>query len=291
VAPASLFGNLGAASGVHLLSVRLRRFALVLLGILGAAMVAALPAAGKEGVKATLATSIPLDTLAGTPLKVAWTLAYIDDKGNRRLFGAAGVFVRLRSASGGKATTAFAPMDGGEYAATVVVPEGGIGDVQIGLRGWVSDANGTRTSTSSSRSRTTPCRGLDASLLPPPDNRSPHSYPPARRPGSSLSLPARRLSSPFLPSSSCGVGRWAAERSLNPIGESRLARSASGRSRVLPGSAGHRGGGAVAACQRALCGCSPRSHACQPLSIDAVRLAEALESSGRHPLWSGRHCE
>lgn len=109
-------------------------------------MVAALPAAGKEGVKATLATSIPLDTLAGTPLKVAWTLAYIDDKGNRRLFGAAGVFVRLRSASGGQATTAFAPMDGGEYAATVVVPEGGIGDVQIGLRSWVSDANGTRTS-------------------------------------------------------------------------------------------------------------------------------------------------
>jgi hypothetical protein len=62
------------------------------------------------------------------------------------LFGAGGVFVRLASASGGAAETAFAREDRGRYTATVVVPEGGIGDVEIGLRGWVSGDVARRTS-------------------------------------------------------------------------------------------------------------------------------------------------
>jgi hypothetical protein len=121
----------------------LRRFALVALAA-AAALVAALPATAKEGVTATLLTRIPLDAPAGTRLEVAWRLTYLDH-GSRRPFGAGGVFVRLRSAAGGRAVTAFASGNG-DYRTTVVVPEGGIGDVQIGLQGWTSGPDGTRES-------------------------------------------------------------------------------------------------------------------------------------------------
>ena len=106
------------------------------------ALAAALPAAAKEGVRATLTTRVPLDAPAGTRLEVAWKLASRAEDG-RRPFGAIGVFVRLRSASGGRAEIGVAPIgshSNGEYAASVVVPKGGIGDVEIGLHGW---ADGT----------------------------------------------------------------------------------------------------------------------------------------------------
>jgi hypothetical protein len=122
----------------------LRRFALAALAAAAAALVAALPALGKEGVKATLLTRIPLDAPAGTRLDVAWTLTY-PDHGRRRPFGAGGVFIRLRSAAGASAGTGFAGGDG-TYRATVVVPKGGIGDVQIGLQGWTSGPSGTHES-------------------------------------------------------------------------------------------------------------------------------------------------
>jgi hypothetical protein len=123
--------------------MRLRRFALTGVSIGALALVAALPAAAKEGVEATLTSSIPLDAPAATRLQVSWTLAYVED-GKRRPFGAGGLFVRLRSRSAAKAETAFASGDRGTYRATVVVPEGGIGDIEFGLVGWQSGENGTR---------------------------------------------------------------------------------------------------------------------------------------------------
>jgi hypothetical protein len=131
-------------SGVTFDEMRLRRLALGFAGVVAAALVVALPVGAKEGVKATLTTRIPLDAPAGTRLRVSWTLAYPAENGRRKPFGAGGVFVRLRSASGAKAETGFTPSGAyttGEYTATVVVPEGGIGDVQIGLRGF---ADGVR---------------------------------------------------------------------------------------------------------------------------------------------------
>jgi hypothetical protein len=121
------------------------RFGLGLLVVAAAALVAALPATAKEGVKATVETKIPLDTPAGTQLAVSWSLAGVDDQGRRQPFGASGVFVRLVSASGGAATTGVAPVGAhstGQYRATVVVPEGGIGDIEIGLRGWSTGPTG-----------------------------------------------------------------------------------------------------------------------------------------------------
>jgi hypothetical protein len=116
----------------------MRRFGLGLF-VIAVALVAALPAVAKEGVKATLTTSIPLDAPAGTRLHVGWTLASPDGSP----FGAGGIFVRLASASGARAETAFARGDTGGYTATVRVPEGGIGDVVIGIRGFTSGATGT----------------------------------------------------------------------------------------------------------------------------------------------------
>jgi hypothetical protein len=101
--------------------------------------VAPAPALAKEGVAATLNTLIPLNASPGEQLRITWTLAYLDEQGKREPFNASGVFVRLFSSSAGTPTTGFASPDAhptGEYVASVPAPEGGIGAVQIGLRGW-----------------------------------------------------------------------------------------------------------------------------------------------------------
>jgi hypothetical protein len=113
-----------------------------LLAVAAVSLVAALPAAAKEGVKATLTSRIPVDAAPGTELDVAWTLAFTEN-GQRHPFGAGGVFVRLASATGGKAETGEARPSGGDFTATVTVPEGGIGDVQIGLHAFRSNPSGT----------------------------------------------------------------------------------------------------------------------------------------------------
>jgi hypothetical protein len=94
-----------------------------------------------------LTTGIPIDAPAGTELQVAWRLFSVDASGQREPFGANGVFVRLRSASGPEVEEAFARTGAhatGEYRAVVGVPDGGIGDIEIGLMGSRSDATGTR---------------------------------------------------------------------------------------------------------------------------------------------------
>lgn len=129
--------------------MRLRASALVLACMGAAALIAAPAASAKEDAKATLITRVPLDAPAGTELEVTWRLFYVDENGERQPFGANGVFVRLLSASGASSEEGVAPVgsyDTGEYKATVVVPEGGIRDIELGLMGWVSDVNGTRRS-------------------------------------------------------------------------------------------------------------------------------------------------
>jgi hypothetical protein len=123
------------------LDVKLRCHTVALCVVLSATLGSALPAAAKDGVHATLTTNVPLDARPGTKLTIGWRLAYAED-GERHLFGASGVFVRLGSASGAAAETGYATEDGGSYTSNIAVPEGGIGDVQIGLRGYTS---GVRT--------------------------------------------------------------------------------------------------------------------------------------------------
>jgi hypothetical protein len=110
----------------------------VIVVFLASALVVAPAAFGKEGVRATLTTPIPLNASSGTTLHVGWTLANRDGTP----FGGGNVFVRLRSATGDGAETAYTNGPG-TFAADVVVPKGGIGDVQIGIRGWSSGPDGT----------------------------------------------------------------------------------------------------------------------------------------------------
>ena len=126
-----------------------RRVAVSLVVTALAAALSAFPAAGKEGVEATLASHVPLDAEPGARLTIRWTLAYFDEERKRRPFGANGVFVRLVSMTGARAETGLAPIgahSAGEYAANVVVPKGGIGDIEIGLRGVASGPGGTKSS-------------------------------------------------------------------------------------------------------------------------------------------------
>lgn len=128
--------------------MRFGRSLLALVGVVVWALVTALPAGAKEDVRATLTSPVPLDAPAGTPLTVTWTLVFVDENGQRRPFGADGVFVRLLGASGAESEgiATDGAHDTGEYEKTVLVPEGGIRDIELGLRGWVIDANGTRRS-------------------------------------------------------------------------------------------------------------------------------------------------
>jgi hypothetical protein len=119
----------------------LARRLIVVLAVLVVAcsLLAAPPAAvGKEKVTARLLTPPRLDAAPGDRLTVVWALGEVDERGRREPFNAIGVFVRLLSASGGRSTTGFATPDAhpqGRYEARVAVPEGGVGGVQIGLRG------------------------------------------------------------------------------------------------------------------------------------------------------------
>jgi hypothetical protein len=112
---------------------------LAVLAVACALLLAAGPVAyGKENVTARLLTPLPPDAAPGEKLTVVWGLGAADGQGRRQPFNAIGVFVRLLSASGGRPTIGFATPDAhpqGRYDAQVAVPKGGIGGVQIGLRG------------------------------------------------------------------------------------------------------------------------------------------------------------
>lgn len=119
----------------------MRSLLLALLAGLALLLVAA-PADGKTGVRARLSATLPVAAAPGESITVTWTLGYRDEQQRWRPgFDACGVFVRLASAAGGRPTVGFdsggacRAHTGGAYAATVKVPEGGIGGIKIGLRG------------------------------------------------------------------------------------------------------------------------------------------------------------
>lgn len=92
---------------------------------------------------ARLTAPPPLHAPPGRKVRVAWTLSYVDERGKRRPFNGGYVFVRLLSASGGALSTAFAAEPRpGRYVARVTVPKGGIGGIQIGIRGTRCDQGG-----------------------------------------------------------------------------------------------------------------------------------------------------
>ncbi len=94
-----------------------------------------------------------------------WALGGPDEQGRRQPFNAIGVFVRLVSAGGGRATIGFATPDAhpdGRYDARVAVPEGGIGGVQVGLRGTSDGATADTLFPLENDPFATPTRGVAA---------------------------------------------------------------------------------------------------------------------------------
>ncbi len=109
----------------------------VFLALAIAAAVVAAPAWAKEGVVATLEEPLALDAAPGEEVALAWTLVSVDEDGTEQPFGAQGVYVTLVSAAGGEPTTGYAEGgSSGRYTATALVPDGGIGGLQIALMGW-----------------------------------------------------------------------------------------------------------------------------------------------------------
>lgn len=115
----------------------LRVVALTVGLLLALVVVPAAPA--KEGVRATVVGPAALDARPGEQITIAWRLS--DADGHQ--FGADGLFVRLRNPAGDRHTTAFTE-GSGRFSARIRVPEGGIGRIEFGLRGWT--VGGGRTS-------------------------------------------------------------------------------------------------------------------------------------------------
>ena len=101
-------------------------------------------AKGRDGF-ATLLSPVALDAAPGTPLLVRWSMTI-----EGQPFNAISCFVRFRSRTGAAATEGFATPTAhadGRYSATVTVPEGGIGGIEIGVAGiqTIGDGPGTRS--------------------------------------------------------------------------------------------------------------------------------------------------
>jgi hypothetical protein len=98
-------------------------------------LVVLVPSAGaKEGVWAELVTVPSAGALPGEQIQVSWTLQFLDH-GVRKPFGAGGVFIKLLDAAHGAPTTAVSERSDGFFEATVPIPAGGIGGLQIGIHG------------------------------------------------------------------------------------------------------------------------------------------------------------
>lgn len=108
----------------------------LLLGIV-AVLALALPVLAKTGTEARLDTTLHRDATPGSTIAVAWSLfQVVDDKESP--FSAEGVYMRLKGVDGKSSTEVVgteSPIGSGHYKATIQVPESGISEVEVGLRG------------------------------------------------------------------------------------------------------------------------------------------------------------
>ena len=111
----------------------MRRVACVTILLIVAATAPA--AAGKEGARARLLTTLPLQAKAGALIRVNWTVR-VRANGKLVPFRANGMFVRLIGKGAEK--TAFTQQFGPPYRARVRVPRGGIRGIKLGLMGYTN---------------------------------------------------------------------------------------------------------------------------------------------------------
>ena len=106
----------------------------VLIAVL-VVLVAALPAAAKDGGQALLLLGIPHHRPAGSVITVRWT---VKEAGTP--FAASGMFVTL--VGRGRSSTEVAPQKAPPYSVRIRIPAGGIRKIEVGLRGWAVTASG-----------------------------------------------------------------------------------------------------------------------------------------------------
>ena len=93
--------------------------------------------AAKGNALAELNAPIPIDVEPGGDIEVGWR-AWIPDVEGDWPFAGSPVFIRLTSADGTSSTEALGienPIGSGQYHATIRVPAGGVGLVEVGLFG------------------------------------------------------------------------------------------------------------------------------------------------------------
>ena len=94
--------------------------------------------AAKEGAVASLDAPISPGTEPGTEIEVGWSAGWPDGAGGLDPIIGSPVFIRLTSADGSATVEASGterPSGSGHYVATIRLPRGGVGLVEIGLRG------------------------------------------------------------------------------------------------------------------------------------------------------------
>jgi hypothetical protein len=118
-----------------------------ILGVI-AALSLALPALAKEGAEARLDTALPRDAQPGSTIDVGWSVFSIEGEKTYPVYGSP-VYIRLVGPDGTSATEMMGkevPSGSGHYTASIQVPDGGIGQVIVGMIGEACTAGGCQRS-------------------------------------------------------------------------------------------------------------------------------------------------
>lgn len=116
----------------------------ILLAAVALLALTAGPALAKGGGVARLDAPVPVDTPPGTEVEIGWTVVAVDEAGDAHPIVGSPIYVRIVPAGGGAPVEVHGteqPSGSGRYVATVVVPEGGIGRVEIAMRGQACDGS------------------------------------------------------------------------------------------------------------------------------------------------------
>jgi hypothetical protein len=107
-----------------------------IVGLVGALSLA-VPVLAKEGAEAKLDTALPRDAESGSTVEVGWSVFSIDGDKIYPVYGSP-VYIRLVGPDGTSATEVMGtevPRGSGHYTASIEVPNGGIGEVIVGMVG------------------------------------------------------------------------------------------------------------------------------------------------------------
>ena len=140
-------------------------------------------AAAKEGAEASLDAPIPPATEPETEIEVGWSAGWPDGAGGLDPIIGSPVFIRLTSVDGSEKVETSGterPSGSGHYVATITVPRGGVGLVEIGLRGESCvDGECTRSDLMFVLAEEQAHPPLDAPLVPAPLAQAPEPVAPA----------------------------------------------------------------------------------------------------------------